>query len=102
MSSEVSMRSDSPIPLTLEEAAAALSAMAAGRRNIPPVAELRAMVAERKRRLTPSAEKLVTDIERATRQAQRTANPITRSLADLMATVLAFARQQIEKTQERS
>ena len=87
--------------LTLEEASVALSAMAAGRRSIPPVAELRAMVASRRRRLTPATEKLIAEIERATRQAQRAADPIAQSLADLVSTVLAFARQQIE-TQERS
>lgn len=87
--------------LTLEEASAALSAMAAGRRGIPPVAELRAMVAERKRTLTPATANLIAEIEHATQQAQRAPDPIAHSLADLVATVLAFARQQIE-TQERS
>jgi hypothetical protein len=43
-------RSIRPEHLTLEEASAALSAMAAGRCSIPPVAELRAMVASRRRR----------------------------------------------------
>jgi hypothetical protein len=87
--------------LTLEEASAALSAMAAGRRSIPPVAELRAMVAERKRKLTPATEKLIAEIERATQQALRAPDPVAKSFADLVSTVVVFARQQIE-TQERS
>jgi hypothetical protein len=95
--------SDSPPlsnSLTLEEASVALSAMAAGRRSIPPVAELRAMVAWRRPKLTSATAKLIDEIARATRQAQSAPDPIARSLADLVATVLAFARQQIE-TQER-
>jgi hypothetical protein len=95
--------SDSPPlsnSLTLEEASVALSAMAAGRPSIPPVAELRAMVALRRPKLTPATLKLIAEIERATQQAQGAPDPIARSLADLVATVLAFARQQIE-TQER-
>ena len=87
--------------LTLEEASVALSAMAAGRSSIPPLAELRAMVASRRPKLTPATAKLIAEIERATQQAQRAADPIARSLADLMATVLAFGRQEIEP-QERS
>lgn len=86
--------------LTLEEASVALSAMAAGRPCIPPVAELRAMVVARKPKLTPATEKLMAEIERTIQQAQRAPDPLARSLADLVATVLAFARQQIE-TQER-
>ncbi len=93
-------RSVSAEHLTLEEAAVALSAMAAGRHSIPPVAELRAMVASRRPKLTPATEKLIAEIERATQQAQRAPDPIAQSFADLVATVVAFARQQIE--QERS
>ena len=84
----------------VEEASVALIAMTAGRRCIPPVAELRAMVAARRPKLTPATEKLIAEIERATQQAQSAPDPLARSLADLVATVLAFARQQIE-TQER-
>jgi len=86
--------------LTLEEASAALSAMAAGRGSMPPVAELRAMVAERRHRLPPATAKLFSDIDRAAKQAQRSTDPIARSAADLVTTVLMFAREQIE-TQER-
>ena len=86
--------------LTLEEASVALSAMAAGRPCIPPIDELRAMVAVRRPKLTPAIETLIAEIERATQQAQRVPDPLARSLADLVATVLAFARQRIE-TQER-
>jgi|RhiMethySRZTD1v2_1073278.scaffolds.fasta_scaffold395656_4 hypothetical protein len=93
-------RSIRPEHLTLEEASVALSAMAAGRRSIPPVAELRAMVASRRPRLTPATEKLIAEIVRATQQVQSAPDPIARSVADLVATVVAFARQQIE-TQER-
>jgi len=86
--------------LTLEEASAALSAMAAGRRTIPPLAELRAMVASRRPKLTPATAKLIAEIERATQQAQRASDPIAQSFADLVSTVVGFARRQIE--QERS
>ena len=86
--------------LTLEEASVALIAMTAGRRCVPPVAELRAMVAARKPKLTPATEKLIAEIEHAIQQAQRAPDPLARSLADLVATVVTFARQQIE-TQER-
>jgi hypothetical protein len=83
--------------LTLEEASAALGAMVAGRRSIPPVTQLRAMVAERRRKLTPATAMLISEIERAAQQAQSAPDPIARSLADLVTTVLAFARQQIEE-----
>jgi hypothetical protein len=86
--------------LTLEEASVALSAMAAGRCSVPPLAELRAMMASRRPKLTPATEKLIAEIERATQQAHRAPDPIAQSFADLVATVVAFARQQIE--QERS
>ena len=94
------MHRTQPAHLTLEEASAALCAMAAGRRSMPPVAELRAMVAERRHRLTPATAKLFSEIDRAAKQAQRSTDPIARSAADLVTTVLAFAREQIE-TQER-
>ena len=93
-------RSIRPEHLTLEEASVALSAMAAGRGSIPPIAELRAMVASRRPKLTPATERLIAEIERATQQAHRASDPIAQSFADLVATVLVFARQQIE--QERS
>lgn len=83
--------------LTLEEASAALSAMVAGRRSLPPIAELRAKVAQRSPQVPPATAKLISQISRATHQAQRASDPIARSLADLVEAIVAFAREQIEE-----